>query len=108
MKLSSFRKSSLRSLVAGLVMAAMVTMGVPNASAAFIDTTQAISIVANNGWYQELIFNYDTSELATTDVINFDADVLYELPTEQWIGIFHFDYSTGRYTEAVYIFNDII
>lgn len=108
MKLSSFRKSSLRSMVAGLVMAAMVTLGVPNASAAFIDTTQAISIVANGGWYQELIFNYDTSALSTTDPLNFDADVLYELPTEQWLGIFHFDYSTGRFTEAVYIYNDLL
>lgn len=107
MKLSSFHTSSLRSAVAGLAMAAMAVMGAPNASAAFIDTQQTISIVAAGGFYQELIFNYTTSALSVTDAINFDADVLYELPTAQWIGIFHFDYTANRFTEAVYSFNDV-
>lgn len=108
MKLSSFRTKSLRSMVAGVVMAAMATIGAPGASAAFIDTQQTISIVSAGGYYQEVIYNYTTGALQVTDPINFDADILYELPTEQWVGIFHYDYTAGAYTEAVYTYNDIL
>ncbi len=107
MKLSSFRTSSIRSAVAGLAMAAMAVMTAPNAPAAFIDTQQTVSIVAAGGYYQELLYNYTTFALSVTDVINFDADVLYELPTAQWIGIFHYDYTAGGFTEAVYSYNDV-
>lgn len=107
MKLSSFRTSSVRSAVAGIAMAAMATLGAPSASAAFIDTQQTISVVAAGGYYQELIYNYTTGAVEITAPINFDADILYTLPTEQWVGIFHYDYAAGAYTEAVYVYNDV-
>lgn len=107
MKLSSFRTQSVRSMVAGLALAAFAVMGVPSANAAFIDTEQTISVVSAGGYYQEIIYYYTTGQLEVSPVINFDSDVLYTLPAEEWVGIFHYDYVAGAFTEAVYTYNDI-
>ncbi len=106
MKLSSFRPA--RPLVATLAVASCAVLGASKATAAFIDTNQVISVVAAGSYYQELFYNYTTAAVSVSGVFNFDSDVPYILPTEQWIGIFHYDYAAARFTEAVYEFEDTL
>lgn len=60
-----------------------------------------IHTVNNIGW-QEMVFNYHTQGLFITPYSGIPGSVTYSLPEDQWIGIYHYDYSSGRFRQALY------
>ncbi len=67
-----------------------------------IAAEQRFAILTGGGWYQELFYNYSTGEPAVTLPRNVPTSPAYILPQTEWLGIFHFDYAEGRFTQAVY------
>lgn len=63
---------------------------------------QKIRIEAEGGGHQELVYNYTTSEMSVTPYSEEDghADILME-PGE-WVGVFHYDYASGRFNQVTY------
>ena len=45
---------------------------------------------------------YESETWLVNDDLSVTQRLPYELPEREWIGIFHYDYAAGRYTQAVY------
>lgn len=59
----------------------------------------AVEVFAPGAGWQELVYNFTTGESCVTPFQNSGAMVPFRLPAGQWVGIYHFDYVAGRFTE---------
>ncbi len=78
----------------------------PRGFATALRPDQKVRVVAAGTWYQELFFNYTTQALFVGPVTNQNGSFGYPHPTDQWMGIFHYDYATGSFNQAIYIKKD--
>ncbi len=103
-----FRLPGVRLPLGVLTLAACAAMESGSAGASFIDTAQTLRIVADGGWYQEVVYNLSTNDVqGVTDPVNFDANVAYTLIVDHWIGVYHYDYTAAAYTTAFYRTDDV-
>jgi len=67
-----------------------------------LQTQQPVKVQSSGGYYQQLFYNYTTSQLSLSPTLNTPSDVLYSLPDyNQWFGVFHYDYTAGYFSETV-------
>lgn len=72
-----------------------------------IGSQQSLRVVGGTG-YQELYHNYDTGATSVSPYTWMSGAIPYEAPEGQWIGIYHYDYAGGRFSQALYVGRDLI
>lgn len=66
-----------------------------------ISSNQRVRVVGGSG-YQELYYNYATQETWTTPYTYDSGTVPLPVPADSWVGVYHYDYASGRFTQGVY------
>nr|MBA2671151.1 BACON domain-containing protein [Gemmatimonadota bacterium] len=76
--------------------------GITPAQTRFSPSMKTSVISEGTGW-QELIYVYDTGFMFITPYQQVDGFVSYNVPYGQWLGIYHYDYGTGRFSQGLYV-----
>ncbi len=71
-----------------------------------VSRTQKINIAANGVGYQELSYVYSTGQQAISPYSASGGLVPYPLPLGEWTGVFHYDFGTASFTQAIYTGHD--
>jgi len=73
----------------------------------WLETAQQVAISSTGSFYA-MIFDFGASEIATSLNGVIGADLAYDLPMASWLGAYLYDYETGAYSQALYIFRDVM
>ncbi len=73
----------------------------------YVSNTQNVRVAAGSG-YQELFYNYSTGAVSISPYAATSDQIPFAFPKGQWIGVFHYDYEGGRFTQAIYSYGDVL
>ncbi len=83
---------------------ALAAFGASEVRASSFDFNQYFAVDDDFGFgSQNVIFYYNSGFTEVTPYQRFDYFFYYALPFDADIGLFHYSYQDGRYTEAVYL-----
>lgn len=73
----------------------------------YVGFAQKVRVASGGGW-QELFYNYETGAVSVSPYAATPGPASHVRPKEQWVGIFHYDYTAGRFTQALYQYGDLL
>lgn len=72
-----------------------------------ISASQKLRVVTFGLGYQELVYNYALKSAYVSPYSAASGGVEYNLPADgQWVGVYHYDYGLGLFSQAVYSVRD--